>query len=82
MKKITILLLCVTVLSSIPANHSYAKQNIRTETFTQTTFYESDVSLRVSDIIIYRYRTKNGVTQYRRWNKTQGYWVDSSWINM
>lgn len=35
-----------------------------------------------ADVIVVRYRTYNGVYQYRRWNQTQGYWVDPEWIDM
>ena len=33
-----------------------------------------------ADIIETKFRVVGGVTQYRRWNKTKGYWVDSEWI--
>ena len=42
---------------------------------------EADVTPR-ADVIIYKYRTYNGRLQYRRWNETQGYWVDPEWITM
>lgn len=30
----------------------------------------------LSDVIVMKLRTYNGRLQYRRWNETQGYWVD------
>ena len=33
-----------------------------------------------ADVIVTKYRVKNGQVQYRRWNETKGYWVDSDWI--
>ncbi len=33
-----------------------------------------------ADVIVTKFRVVNGVTQYRRWNETKGYWVDSDWI--
>lgn len=35
-----------------------------------------------ADIIERKYRIHNGIEQYRRWNRTQGYWVDPYWINI
>ncbi len=34
-----------------------------------------------ADTIVYKYRMVEGVLQYRRWNETQGCWVDADWIN-
>lgn len=34
------------------------------------------------DVIVIKYRTYNGVLQYRRWNETQQCWVDPDWINV
>jgi len=34
------------------------------------------------DVIEYRFRTYNGIKQYRRWNVTQNKWVDDRWINL
>ena len=35
-----------------------------------------------ADVIVIKYRVKNGVYQFRRWNETQGYWVDPEWMDM
>jgi len=35
-----------------------------------------------ADVIEIRYRTYNGVRQYRRWNRTKNCWVDSRWFNI
>jgi hypothetical protein len=32
------------------------------------------------DVIIIKYKTVNGIHYYRRWNETQGVWVDPYWI--
>lgn len=34
------------------------------------------------DVIVTKYRYYNGKVQYRRWNETYGYWVDSAWIDL
>lgn len=35
-----------------------------------------------ADIIECKYRTHNGINQFRRWNSTRGYWVDPYWIDI
>lgn len=35
-----------------------------------------------ADKIETKYRMKNGLLQYRRWNVTKGCWVDSDWITI
>ena len=35
-----------------------------------------------ADVIEIRHRVFNGKRQYRRWNVTQGCWVDPYWIDM
>ena len=35
-----------------------------------------------ADVIKKIFRLYDGVLQYRRWNETQGYWVDPDWINV
>lgn len=35
-----------------------------------------------ADVIVYQYRIYNGKYQYRRWNETRGYWVDSKWLDV
>ena len=48
----------------------------------QDTEATQDVEERISDHIEMKYRYHNGHLQYRRWNATQGYWVDPYWKNM
>ena len=35
-----------------------------------------------ADEIVYIYRTHNGRRQRRRWNRTQGEWVDKKWQDL
>lgn len=51
-------------------------------TVVQETEITQDVEGRIADEIIMKYRYLNGHVQYRRWNATQGYWVDPYWRNM
>ena len=41
-----------------------------------------DAEARVKDTIEMKYRYLNGHLQCRRWNATQGYWVDPYWRNV
>ena len=36
----------------------------------------------LKDVIVTKTRIYNGKYQYRRWNQTQGYWVDPYWIDL
>lgn len=42
---------------------------------------DGDISTYADDIVIY-YRIYNGRRQKRRWNRTQGKWVDKAWIDL
>lgn len=35
-----------------------------------------------ADVIVVKFRTHNGVSQYCRWNETQNCWVDPDWIDL
>lgn len=39
------------------------------------------IVMPMADVIVTKYRLHNGLVQYRRWNKTQGCWVDPDWID-
>lgn len=69
MKKFVILLLMIITLSAIPLEVRAANEN-----------YESSIDLRENKIE-YKFRQHNGRTQYRRWNRTLGCWVDPDWID-
>ena len=75
-KKIGVLLLALSLSSvgmTAGANETTLVQNAEA---TQ------NVEQRVSDHIIMKYRYLNGHLQCRRWNATQGYWVDPYWENV
>lgn len=40
-----------------------------------------DASIQAYDLV-WRYRTKNGILQRRRWNATLGEWYDPYWMNV
>lgn len=40
---------------------------------------EDSTIMPTADVIEVKYRVNNGTLQYRRWNATRGYWVDSTW---
>lgn len=35
-----------------------------------------------ADIIVNKYRVKDGVLQYKKWNETQGAWLKSEWMEV
>lgn len=75
-RKIAILILTMSVVNigmTVGANEVTVIQDMEA---TQ------DVEERISDHIEMKYRYHDGHLQYRRWNATQGYWVDPYWRNM
>lgn len=58
--------------------------SVSTPAFASEVIVENETStvMPCADVIVYKYRISNGVYQYRRWNQTQGYWVDPEWIDM
>ena len=36
----------------------------------------------LADVIVVKTRISYGRVQYRRWNETQGYWVDPYWMDV
>ena len=43
---------------------------------------EDDNISTCADVITIVYRVHNGRRQKRRWNRTQGEWVDKKWIDL
>ena len=43
---------------------------------------EDDSVSTYADVITIVYRVHNGRRQKRRWNRTQGKWVDKDWIDL
>ena len=76
MRKLIVILLAVLSLCTVclPAYAAEAEA-------PEASAAESVIEPR-ADVIVVKYRISNGVPQYRRWNETQGYWVDPYWINM
>lgn len=76
MRKIIVTLLTILTIFSICLPAYAAEVEV-----PETSETESIVEPR-ADVIVIKYRTYNGKYQYRRWNETQGYWVDPYWIDM
>lgn len=69
MKRMRMLLLVLALaFAALPPVESVAAAGTGCETMTE-------------DVIITKYRTRNGKKQYRRWNKTKQCWVDPAWID-
>lgn len=70
-----LLLFWILLISTLPVNASvYDKETPDRTSFFVSPFFE--------DIIVTKYRFKNGKYQYRRWNETRGVWVDPYWIDV
>ena len=41
-----------------------------------------DAEIARADVIVMKFRYKGDVLQCRRWNETQGYWVDPYWMDV
>ena len=76
MRKLIVALLIVLTLFSVCLPAYAAEVEV-----PETSESESVIEPR-ADVIVFKYRTYNGVYQFHRWNETQGYWVDPYWINM
>ncbi len=70
-------MLCLTLIQPAFTNTVMAN-----EVGVQDKFMEVDNTKgERKDIIEMRFRTYNGVNQYRRWNTTRNCWVDATWMN-
>ena len=71
-KKGIIITAMILLLASCPTNTIVYAGEICTK----------ETEERIADKIVVKNREYNGKLQYRRWNETKGYWVDSHWINV
>ncbi len=71
-KKGIIITAMILLLASCPTNTIVYAGEICTK----------ETEERIADKIVVKYREYYGKLQYRRWNETKGYWVDSHWINV
>lgn len=82
MKKQLILLSAMLILATSIIGGITGVSNVKAVEVQEV--YEMTVSneniIPHADVIVRKYRVINGVTQYRRWNETKGYWVDSEWL--
>lgn len=52
------------------------------ETENACIMYADEQIASRADVIETKIRSYYGIVQYRRWNKTRGYWMDDDWINL
>ncbi len=71
-----LVLLLLICLSGLYPTSVYAGEVLK-----EPVIYKNSVMPR-SDFIQIKYRTYNGIKQYRRWNVTKKCWVDPYWINL
>lgn len=75
-KKLICIFFTVTIFCLLNVSTLYAKE------FDTFKTVQSEVYPTAADEIIYKTRVYNGRLQYRRWNATKSYWIDSDWIDM
>ncbi len=79
LRKVCCALVCASLLAATAAMGAGAEE---LDTAAVSSDSNAGISPQAADVIEYRYRyepyTKK--LQYRRWNVTQGRWVDSVWI--
>ncbi len=68
-------MLCLTLIQPFFTNTVMANE------VEQKTIEIENAKEARKDIIEMRFRTYNGVKQYRRWNTTRNCWVDATWMN-
>lgn len=71
-----VMLSCMVVISPAMSVHAMDNAQITTQQVSD------GGSVARADVIVTKYREYKGVLQYRRWNQTQGVWVDPYWITM
>jgi len=74
---LTVLLLSIMLLA-FPAMANAQEMN---DKIANQISYETSV-VPISDKIITKYRTRNGKSQYRRWNESTQRWLDRYWIDL
>lgn len=77
MKRLLSLLMCITILFSFSTISVAASEQISFQKSSPT-----QIITPYSDVIVKIYRRYGNKLQYRRWNETKQYWVDSSWIDV
>ncbi len=81
MKKKIVFLICCVLLMSLSNSTAVSASVKETWSVSSNGIHESD-AMPYADTIVMKYRTYNGMRQYRRWNETKKYWVDPYWLNL
>lgn len=77
-KKLVIAMLALGLVALVPSVSEVKAAEV--SSVPEVTTEDSTIMPR-ADVIEVKYRIKDGRLQYRRWNATRGYWVDSEWKN-
>lgn len=80
MKKFISFLFVVMILSTNIS--AYAEEPNLTKTVAAQTTGSGMAIVPFASVTEIKYRLNRGRIEYRRWNKTYGYWVDPYWINL
>ena len=76
-KFLTLVFLILPYSVSLPMYEEMGQNETVANTQTQ-----GNTAMPYADVIVVKTHEKNGVRQYRRWNKTKNCWVDPDWIDM
>lgn len=82
LKLVCVMVLAVMSLSFTTSMTAHASAETEPPVVTDSNDSEDGEMSIMADVIVVKYRTFYGVEQYRRWNETRGYWVDSTWLNI
>ena len=78
-KKLVIAMLALGLVALVPSVSEVKAAEVSSVPEVAT---EDSTIMPTADVIEVKYRIKDGKLQYRRWNATRGYWVDSTWKNV
>lgn len=77
-KRLAIAMFMLSLVTFVPMVPE-AKAAEVSSTAEVTVTMENGSIMPQADVIEVKYRVHDGRLQYRRWNATRGYWVDSTW---
>lgn len=79
-KKLVIATLALGLVALVPSVSEVKAAEVPSVPVLRTE--DNSTIMPQADVIEVKYRIYNGKLQYRRWNATRGYWVDSTWKNV
>lgn len=78
-KKLVVAMIALGLVAIVPSVSEVKAAEVSSVPEVTT---EDSTVMPTADVIEVKYRIYDGKLQYRRWNATRGYWVDSTWKNV